>query len=275
MDFFSAATRDFVCALQMAIKTASYQNKPYENGMKAKEGLIRSQSLIQYFHDGLKRMLYNEIYQHSDLAALDWRIFPPLGTTKPELKIYGQLKGKDQDIVFLNQPFQTEYIESLKSNDQVGFQASNSSIIGGVRSQMSSINKNFDTLMERAIAEAVNLNLRLPNVTLIELYVIPLQEVDNNSAQGNNFQTERNHVNIEKFINQFFSTTVHNGSLKDNYMVDATCLLIIDLNNPGHYIKNSEQLLSLGFSDETCRKFQLIQPDGFSLRVIERYRINN
>lgn len=274
MDLFAIATSNFTHALRQAITTASYQGKNYDNGVKAKEGLIRSQRLIQYFHDGLKQMLYDEISNHTNLSTLSWQIYPPLGQTNPELKIYGELKGKDQDIVFLNQPCQTEYIESLKSDDSVGFQASNSSIIVGVRSQMSSINKNFDTLMERAIAEAVNLNLRLPNATLVELYIIPLQEIDNNSAQKNKFQTEKNKVNIEKFINQFYSTTSHDGII-NNYMMDAACLLILDLNNPGYYIKNSNQLSSLGYPAEICSKFELIQPDGFSSRIIECYLQNN
>lgn len=143
MDLFAMATTNFTHELRQAITTASYQGKNYDNGVKAKEGLIRSQRLIQYFHDGLKKMLHDEISNHTNLSTLSWQIYPPLGQTNPELKIYGELKGKDQDIVFLNQPCQTEYIESLKSDDSVGFQASNSSIIVGVRSQMSSINKKF------------------------------------------------------------------------------------------------------------------------------------
>lgn len=265
------AATNFCKALQHAITTATYDGKQYENGAKAKEALIRSQSLIQIFHEALKIMINQRLCDKNDsiLSQFDWTVTPQVGRTSPELKIFGALKAKDQDITFTRMPFQAE------EKDQVGFEASNSAIICGVRSQMSSIEKNFDTLMERAIAEAVNLNYRFPQVTLVELYVIPLQELHTPSALKNEYHTQPKNINIGKFINQFYSTTYNGIEAKKEYMVDACCLLIIDLNNHGRIIENIDDLIRLGASKEICNKFQLLAPDNFIDRIIARYKANN
>jgi hypothetical protein len=148
-----------------AIKTKSYNGTSYQNGQKAKEALIRSQTLIFNVHESVKQSFYKTLTANTTYT---WSVHPPLNQTTPELKIYGKLKGKDQDIVYLRTPIKNTVIEdgpNIGQVDSVGIEATMRSIIIGVRSQMSSVDKNFDTLMERAFAETLNLRLRAPVIT--------------------------------------------------------------------------------------------------------------
>jgi hypothetical protein len=77
-----------------------------------------------------------------------------------ELKVTGLLKAKDQDICFTVDEHKEEKIKTgveAGSTDPVGFHATNRALVVGVRSQLSSVAKNFDTLVERAFAETLNL----------------------------------------------------------------------------------------------------------------------
>lgn len=153
-------------ALEDAITSAKYRGKRFENGVEAKQALIRSQSLILRIHEVVKADLVDKIE-----ATRSHSIHPPLGKSKPELKISGFIKAKDQDLVMLfdGDEARRETIADgpLKGDiDPVGRQQSERAVVVGVRSQMSSVAKNFDTLMERAFAETLNLRLRLPGLVM-------------------------------------------------------------------------------------------------------------
>ncbi|WP_368911379.1 hypothetical protein [Proteus vulgaris] len=268
------SARKFTITLRKAIETASYKDKEYDDGLKAKEALIRSQSLIGIFHEWLKCELDKEIKLHNNLNHFNWNIHPAIGTSSPELTLFGFFKKKAQDIVFIRDKFKQEKIASLGEIDKVGYLASNTSITCGVRSQMSSIDKNFDTLMERAIAEAVNLKVRLNKITLGELYIIPIREIDNNAAKKNIFKLSDKKVKIDKFIRQFYNASRHN-SKNEVYMVDAACLLIIDLENNGNVITQKKDLKNLGFDDEVCEMFEQLKPTNFIERLLNHYINNN
>lgn len=63
-------------------------------GAKGKESMIRSSVLINLIHDAVK-------YEFMEAGVNPENIFPPFGTTKPELKMAGFLKQKDQDICII------------------------------------------------------------------------------------------------------------------------------------------------------------------------------
>ncbi|QKJ49498.1 hypothetical protein G9394_14620 [Proteus vulgaris] len=268
------SVRKFTRTLRTAIETASYNDKEYDDGLKAKEALIRSQSLIGIFHEWLKCELNKEIKLNNKLNHFNWDIHPVIGSSSPELNLFGFFKKKAQDIVFTREKFKQEEIESLGEIDKVGYLASNTSITCGVRSQMSSIDKNFDTLMERAIAEAVNLKIRLNKITLGELYIIPIKEIDNSAAKENSFKLSKKKVKIDKFIRQFYNASRHD-SKNEVYMVDAACLLIIDLENNGNVITQKKDLKKLGFDDEVCEMFEQLKPTNFIERLLSHYINNN
>ena len=66
---------------------------------------------------------------------------------------------------------QPEYLEDLKTNDIYGADFSEKILSINVRSQMSSVAKNFDTIFERTFAEAYNLHNRLNKMVLGEVFL--------------------------------------------------------------------------------------------------------
>jgi len=76
---------------ESAIISAEFDGKKYDNGYKAKQALIRSQRLINYIHDLIKS-------EFISLKINPIKIIPPLHVTKPEIKLPGFLKRKNQDI---------------------------------------------------------------------------------------------------------------------------------------------------------------------------------
>ena len=63
-------------------------------GAKGKESAIRSSGLINLIHDAVKNeLIENGVHPNN--------IFPPFGASKPEIKMAGFLKQKDQDVCVL------------------------------------------------------------------------------------------------------------------------------------------------------------------------------
>lgn len=270
-----AAANQFQSDLYQAIRTASYNGTVYPNGQKAKEALIRSQNLIRLFHESSKISLNTSL---SKKLPLDWKCHPPVGQNSPELKIFGKLKGKDQDIVFLRDAQIPELINdgpNQGETDCVGRGASSTSIVVGVRSQMSSVDKNFDTLMERAFAETLNLRLRMPTLCMGEFYVLPIKELDDQAMLSNEVKFKTRKVNVDKFVKTFNSFSGRPDlEIENQYKYDATGLLFIDFNETQPIlIFNENDMSNAGFPDSTCDLFQKIKPENFDLRLIERYNL--
>lgn len=263
----------FQTDLFASIQTASYNGTTYQNGQKAKEALIRSQSLIFNVHESVKKSFYKKL--QSDTSFV-WTVHPPINQTAPELKIYGKLKGKDQDIVFLRTPLcASKFIDgpNIGQIDSVGIEATKRSIIIGVRSQMSSVDKNFDTLMERAFAETLNLRLRAPVITMGEVYVLPIEELNDQSMLKNQVEFSGRRVKVEKFIRIFNSFSGRSDlQLEDQYKYDASALVLLDLRQtPPKIIFNKQDLKEYGFNDEVCNMFEHISAEGFDERLLKNY----
>ena len=222
---------NFQSELFSSIQTKSYNGTNYQNGQKAKEALIRSQTLILNVHESVKQSFHNTL---TTKTSYEWTVHPPLNQTKPELKIYGKLKGKNQDIVYLRTSTQSTIIEdgpNIGKTDAVGIEATKRSIIIGVRSQMSSVDKNFDTLMERAFAETLNLRLRAPVITMGEVYVLPIEELDDKAMLENKVAFLGRKVKVDKFIRTFDSFSGRSDlKFDDQYKYDASALW----SNPVH-----------------------------------------
>jgi len=114
---------------------------------------------------------------------MTYRINPPIDNTKPELKLAGFIKQKYQDVcvsprgIAPEKELLTEGV-LLEETDLYGKSYTEKTISINIRSQMSSLAKNFDTLYERTIAEAQNLHERCPKMVLGEVYMIPVYEYD-------------------------------------------------------------------------------------------------
>jgi hypothetical protein len=67
------------------------ENAIYDGGEAGKNACIRSQAPINLIHDAVKE----DLIEHGVRAEY---IYPPIGATKPEIKLTGFLKQKDQDV---------------------------------------------------------------------------------------------------------------------------------------------------------------------------------
>ena len=163
--------------IQEAVFNFKYliENAVLVGGNKAKTAIIRSSKPILNIHEAVKHeLIKNGVEKH--------KIYPPLGERVPELKLAGSLKKKDQDVcVIPNIPRKKEVLsDGLLEGvaDPFGIQFTSRTISINIRSQVSSIQKNFDTMYERTISEAQNLHDRCPNMVLGEVYMIAVPGYD-------------------------------------------------------------------------------------------------
>lgn len=210
------------------ILSAQFNGKGYANGRKAKEALIRSQRIINYIHEFVK----NE-FIHCGVSPQ--MIFPPIGISKPEKKIKGFLKSKNQDVVII--PF-----ERLIPLTNTVLPELEQILSVNIRSQLSSLGKNIDTLYERTFAEALNLHLSYPNQCLGEVYLIPTHEYDDETMLQNRI-IYKSVSKIEKYILWFQAINNRRSTNKDEYKYERICLLIADFRQETPKLYNSMEEL--------------------------------
>ncbi len=243
------------------IKTLRRMKYEYERAIS--EGrhteLIRSQSLINILHEFVIKEL-------QDIVNSDWII--------TEKTVYGFPKKKQQDI-FVQPPQDTyEMLDQLKEirrklrNEKKGSDPNKkkklseierdiksieeiftkrkkySNIAVGpllsinVRSQLSSIEKNYDTLFERIFAEALSLHNRFPYMVLGYLYLLPNKGY---SLESNTFNE---HYDLEKYILSFLSISGRRNPKDDAWKYERVCLLIVDFSqDPPEVIDNMDQFV--------------------------------
>lgn len=198
---------------EIAVKTARFNGNVYDNGNKAKEALIRSQKIINYIHDFIKEDFIR-------VGVKKDKIYPPLKYTNPELKIQGFLKAKNQDIAIIPH-------KDLIEMASVNFPENEKILSVNVRSQLSSLAKNIDTLYERTFAEALNLHLSYPKQVLGEVYLIPTHEYDDRIMLKNKVAFKKV-SKIENYIKMFQAINQRESFTKDEYKYERVCLLIVD-----------------------------------------------
>jgi len=267
---------EFKNELERAIRTARFNNKEYNSGQRAKEALIRSQRLILKIHEVAKDSLSAKL----DEMEREYSIHPQLGRSSPELKISGFIKAKQQDIVILfdgDRPIRERITEGPLEGawDVVGKSISEKSIVIGVRSQMSSVAKNFDTLMERAFAETLNLRLRLPGLTMGEVYLLPVKEYDDVAMRQNTIAWKKRPVPVEKFIRTFLGISGREAdeTNEDLYKYERSALILVDFeqDTPKVFL-NLDQLKKEGFVPGNFEAdFDLLSPENFAEDLLDVY----
>ncbi|MFW2607690.1 hypothetical protein [Aliarcobacter butzleri] len=245
------------------------------NGLEAREALIRSEKLIQKIHEVTKISLNNELI---DRGFNEFEIHPPIGNPSPELDVWGLLKKKKQDVVVLFQNRQREIINEgpLRNNyDLLGRECTRNSIVVGVRSQLSSIDKNFDTLMERAFAETMNLRLRHPELIMGEVYMIPVREYDERYMKNNQIVFKDRYTNVEKFISIFngISGRHNHNDIYESYKYEKSALILVDFSqNPVRIYRNVDELKAEGIvSQNYDEDYNLLAPQNFASGLINSY----
>lgn len=213
-------------------KRTDSKGVPYANGQKAKEALIRSQSLINYIHEFTKY----ELVRNGISAS---KIYPPISKSSPELKIAGLLKQKDQDVCVKpsNILAKREKItwgplayENIYC--EYGKELTEQTLVINIRSQLSSLAKNADTLFERTFAEALNLHTLNPKLCLGEIYLIPVREYDDAAMKNNNVAFKKAQTNLEKYISFFNFISGRKDDETDFHMYERCTLLIVDFDRP-------------------------------------------
>lgn len=134
--------------------------------------------------------------------------------------------------------------------DSYGMEYSNKTLVINIRSQMSSLAKNADTLFERTFAEALNLHMRYPEIVLGEVYLIPVHEYDDAEVAKNNVVFKSNQTDVEKYISFFDS--INNRKVSDEYYMYERCaLLIVDFNKEQPKLfNNNQELIEAGIISE-------------------------
>ncbi len=238
----------------MQINESLYQMKTefeaaiIKNGASAQTSLIRSQKLINILHNQVK-------HEFIKLGVNGCLIYPHLHECKPEVKISGLLKAKNQDICiipslipkdkFIIKGSKTELIDNVNIEKVISI---------NVRSQLSSLAKNIDTLYERTFAEALNLHLKHPKQCLGEVYLIPVYEYDSEAMKQNKVRFKKV-TKLEDYINKFQYLNNRQSYNGNEYKYERVCLLIVD------FSKNYPKLYS---TIEELKADNLVSPDSDS-----------
>jgi len=239
-----------------------------KNGLDAKESLIRSSKLINYIHELTKSELLDYLSINSSNI---WRSYPEINETKPEIKLQGFIKGKNQDLMFSHRDLDLNNKElTIEDLDKV--------INVNIRSQLSSVAKNIDTLMERTFAEPIQLRMKYRDLVMGEVYMIPTKEINEQMAKNNKLtfnQDNKGIENAEKLIDYFIEFSdrkkFKKESLQYHYKYDSVAFFIIDLeSNPAKIICEEEDLINFGLTTEYIEKFKLISPVGFEERLFTK-----
>ena len=275
LDLLQTAVGEIKSELEEAIRTAIYNDRHYENGQQAKQALIRSQNLIMKIHEVVKISLDCELKKFTE----NYTIHPPLGRSKPELVVSGFIKSKKQDIVVLfgKDEENPEVIREgplSGATNSIGKKRSENSIVIGVRSQLSSVEKNFDTIMERTFAETLNLRLRLPRLVMGEVYLLPVVEYDDQAMKQNCIEWKNGHTPVRKFINTLMGITHRDNTANEIYKYERSALILVDIRqSPPQIFLTLEELKKAGYlSSDFEANFDLLSPKNFASDIVSSHR---
>ncbi|MEZ4908241.1 MAG: hypothetical protein R2771_11525 [Saprospiraceae bacterium] len=221
-----------------------------EGGMKAKEAMIRSSRPINNIHEAVKSDLIRK-------GISPVRIHPPLGESKPELKLAGFIKQKNQDVCVSPESYVPEeetMTEGIlrEATDYYGKDYTERTISINIRSQMSSLAKNFDTLYERTIAEAQNLHVRCHKMVLGEVYMIPVKEYDASVMDDKRVEFIDRIGAVEKYIKSFQAINGRPNFDREEYKYERVCLLLVDFQQtPAKIYSTNQELYDDGLLDES------------------------
>ena len=269
---------------------ADIENAIVTNGEKGKNALIRSQKPIKLIHNVVKTSFLNARVHPSlinpDLAKLRIAANPPARlNNRPivlrdkELPLSGYLKRKNQDVSIVpNNIHVNEEVLGFPtylngSTDRFGSAFTEGVLSVNVRSQLSSIAKNFDTLYERTFAEALNFHLRLPQMVLGEVYMIIAKEYNSDEA-ANKTVAFKNSEHIEKFILAFQALNNRTNITDPLYKYERIALLIVDfsLSVPKLY-NTTEELIEDGLiSDNSIANIDSLSFNNFASDLLGIYQ---
>ena len=242
-----------------------------EGGVKAKQAMIRSSRPINFIHEAVKADLIRK-------GISPDRIHPPLDATKPELKLAGFIKQKHQDVCVSPEGYIPEsetMTEGIlrEATDYYGKDYTERTISINIRSQMSSLAKNFDTLYERTIAEAQNLHVRCPKMVLGEVYMIPVKEYDASVMDDNSVEFIDKVGAVEKYIKSFQAINGRLDATREDYKYERVCLLLVDFaQTPAKIYSSNQDLINDGLLDKaSTASIDELSWETFTNSILENY----
>ena len=270
-DRFSKILKNIKVEYEKTIKTSTFNGQQYSNGNKAKEAFIRSQKLICCIHEFIKEEFVKG-------GVNPKKIYPPLGANKPEINLVGFLKKKNQDICVIPESWSEKTKEEIESGplagsiDFIGKSIVEKSIAINIRSQLSSLDKNFDTLYERTFAEAFNLHQRTPKLCMGEVYLIPTHEYDDVAMIKNKIVFKKI-SKLEKYINAFQAINNRTDYNINHHMYERVCLAIVDFRQTSPRLYSStKDLISDGLLEKkTTVMLNELSIDNFVKDILETY----
>jgi hypothetical protein len=243
-----------------------------EGGIKAKEAIIRSSRPINFIQEAVKADLIRK-------GISPDRIHPPLGESKPELKLAGFIKQKHQDVCVSPEgciPESETMTEGIlrEATDYYGKDYTERTISINIRSQMSSLAKNFDTLYERTIAEAQNLHVRCQKMVLGEVYMIPVKEYDASVMDNNIVQFIDKVGAVEKYIKSFQAINGRLDFTREDYKYERVCLLLVDFaQTPAKIYSSNQDLINDGLLDESSTaSIDELSWETFTDAILDSYK---
>jgi len=256
--------------------TANTKGIEFGNGLIAKTSLIRSQKLIYELHEFVKDEF---IYYGIDPKL----IFPPKNQSTPEINISGRFKQKQQDVCIVPDDIDDK-LEVIDwgilrySGKETPYGAYKEERILSVnlRSQLSSLAKNTDTLFERMIAEPLNLHLQYPRMVTGELYMIPVYEYDDRTMTSNEVSFKRNVTDLAKYISFFSELNGYNSTKIENepFKYNHAGLLIVDFSKdiPKIYTNTDELKEDNLIAQDYSLELSNISPVDLPYKLLSEYK---
>lgn len=218
------------------------------SGATGKNSLIASQQLINLLHEVVKSTLIIEGVNPN-------LIRPQFGQSNGEVTLAGFLKFKKQDVcVFPNN--KTPRLEQINFNGL--FQTGTTEPYGelftehilaiNVRSQLSSLGNNIDTMFERTYAEPLNLHRRVPKMVLGEVYLISVRELNSAEIALKNVVYKPFTVStsnyLEKYIKGFSALNMRSSQRDDDFKYERVALILVDFSqNPIKIYNSTHELI--------------------------------
>lgn len=247
----------------------------FGNGHTAKQSLIRSQQLIFELHEFVKEEMIA-------YGVDDKMIFPRVGNSKPEIPLSGFFKSKQQDISIVPSSIESTpqiidwgLVQYQDKKSKLGRFKEERVLSVNVRSQLSSLSKNYDTLFERMIAEPVNLHMQFPELVTGELYLIPAYEYLDKDMRDNKLTFSSKRSNIPVYIN-FFNTLNDYDPHRDPvepYKYNKSGLLIVDFSKkiPKIYDSTAELVRDELIDDRMENPIENISPVSLVHNLLTQY----
>ncbi|MCF8335405.1 MAG: hypothetical protein K9H65_02270 [Bacteroidales bacterium] len=247
------------------------------SGESGKKSLITSQQIINLVHEVIKISLV-------DQGINPELIYPNIGQSRGEKILAGFLKFKQQDIcVFPNNKTPVEEdinfdgLFRTNTKEPYGELFSEHILSINVRSQLSSLGNNIDTMYERTYAEPLNLHRRVPKMVLGEVFLISIRQLDSQAVSNKQVRyktfsnTDANY--LERYIKGFSALNLRASQRDDDFKYERVALIPVDFSqNPVKIYSTTKQLKDDGLlPDDSNATMDNLCYEGFVERLIQVY----